>query len=73
MIFEVARVVSTILTDFIHIEDHTMQELQHKLFMWLCIWFMGAFSDILAFGSVKIVKIDFSTGWFFSLVPPSKF
>ena len=29
--------VLTIVTDFIHTEVHTMQELQHKLFMWLCI------------------------------------
>ena len=36
--------------------DHTMQELQHMPFIRLCIWLLGAFSDLLAFGSVKIVK-----------------
>ena len=37
----------------------TMKELQHKSFIWLCIWLLGAFSDLLAFGSVKSVKIEF--------------
>ena len=40
-------------------DDHTTQELQQQLFIWVCTWLLGAFSDILAFGSVKIVKIDF--------------
>ena len=26
---------------------------------WLCMWLLGTFSDLLAFGSVKIVKMDF--------------
>ena len=37
----------------------TIKELQHKSFIWFCIWLLGAFSDLLAFGSVKIAKIDF--------------
>ena len=30
-----------------------------KVFIWLCIWLLGAFFDLLAFGSVKSVKIEF--------------
>lgn len=49
--------------------DHTMQELQHMLFIELCIWLLGAFSDLLAFRSVKIVKIElFLRGLFFPLI-----
>ena len=33
-----------------------MQELQHKFFIVFFIWFLGAFSIPLAFGSVKIVN-----------------
>ena len=40
-------------------DDHTTQELQQQVFIWVCTWLLGAFSDILAFGSVKIVKIEF--------------
>ena len=36
-----------------------MQELQQKLFRWLCIWLSGAFSGLLTLCSAKIVKIDF--------------
>ena len=43
------------------LDDHTTQELQQQLFIWVCIWLLGAFSDILAFGSVKIVKIELFT------------
>ena len=47
--------VSTKVTDFM-----LVQMLKDQFFICLCIWLVGAFSDILAFGSVKIVKIEFS-------------
>ena len=37
-----------------------MQVLKDQFFICLCIWLVGAFSDLLAFGSVKSVKIEFS-------------
>ena len=37
----------------------TITELQHKFFLWFCICLLRAFSELLAFGSVKGVKNEF--------------
>ena len=41
-----------------------MQVLKEHFFICLCIWLVGAFSDLLAFGSVKIVKVESPEGGF---------
>ena len=53
-------VVSTNVTDFM-----LVQMLKDQFFICLCIWLVGAFSDLLAFGSENSVKNVIKGAYFF--------